>query len=156
MSLLQNVKTKPPAKSAALILSWILILLVSRFVLANFFYAEKDARALWAEISSYIPKEKYEIVTLDRRADGLLFYGAVQYENVTRKDNPYPTFSIPKTLDSKIAEITRGNQIYLFIIQKQNKFESTLELLKTHFGNIKTVTLKHKKWLIIIDPKKSF
>jgi 4-amino-4-deoxy-L-arabinose transferase-like glycosyltransferase len=152
--LLQNVKTKLPVKSVVLILSWILILLVSRFVLANFYYEEKDTHALWAEISPYIPNEKYEIVTLDRRADGLLFYGAMEVENVTHKDNPYPTFSMPETVESEITKIIQDNHIYLFIVEGENRFNKTFELLKTHFSNIKTVGLKYEKWLIIIDPRK--
>ncbi|MBN1787740.1 MAG: glycosyltransferase family 39 protein [Sedimentisphaerales bacterium] len=150
-SLLQNIKTKPAA--ALLFPLWILTLLSSRFALGQIYETPKDARALWTEISSYIPNEEYEIVTLDKRADGLLFYGAMEVENVTRKDNPYPKFSMPETIESEILELIRDNHIYMFIIQKKNRFESTLQLLEAYFDNIKIVTLKHEKWLIIIEPE---
>ncbi|OHB59259.1 MAG: hypothetical protein A2173_09905 [Planctomycetes bacterium RBG_13_44_8b] len=148
---MQNVKTKP--LTVALFLLWILLLLSGRFTLGHFYNTPKDTRALWTEIGDYIPNEKYEIVTLDKRADGLLFYGAMEVENVTRKKDPYPTFSMPETIESEITEIIKDNHLYLFIIEKENRFVNTLELLKTYFGNIKTVILKHEKWLIIVDPK---
>jgi 4-amino-4-deoxy-L-arabinose transferase-like glycosyltransferase len=151
---MQDIKIKTFARQVIPALCWSLLLLFSRFALAHFYNTEKDARALWTEISPYIPNIRYQIATLDQRADGLLFYGAMEVENVTRKDNPYPTFSMPETVESEIAEIIQDNHIYIFIIEGENRFNKTFELLKTHFSNIKTVGLKYERWLIIIDPRK--
>ena len=152
--LLLNRSRRELIKSATFLSCWVLILLGSRFWLAQLHNNEKDARALWTELAPYIPKDNYEIVTLDLRADGLLFYGAQEIENVTRKDNPYPTFSMPAKFESEIVEMIQDNHIYLFIVEGENKFNKTFELLKTHFSSIKTAALEHKKWLIIIDPRK--
>jgi 4-amino-4-deoxy-L-arabinose transferase-like glycosyltransferase len=141
-------------KSAILLSCWVLVLFGSRFGLAQLHNNEKDTRALWTELAPYIPKDDYEIITLEFRADGLLFYGAQKIENVTQKEDPYPTFTMPAILEAKIAEIIGGNHVYLFIMRGEGRFNNTFELLKTHFSNIKTVALEHKRWLIIIDPGK--
>jgi 4-amino-4-deoxy-L-arabinose transferase-like glycosyltransferase len=152
---LPDNQTRRGLKKTAILLScWILILFGSRFWLAYFGNNEKDARALWAELTPYIPKENYEIVSLDMRIDGLLFYGAQEVENITRKDNPYPTFTAPARLESEIVEMIKEGYIYLFMVEGENRLDKTFELLKTHFSNIKTVSLEHQKWLIIINPGK--
>ena len=152
--LLQDVKIKIFIKPAALTSLWVLFLLFSRFALARFYNSEKDARALWKEIIPYIPQGKYEIVTLDRRADGLLFYGAQEVENVTRKDDPYPTFSTPETFESEFAEMLEDNHIYLFIIDDKHEFDAVLGVLKKRNLEIRIIDLEHEKWLLIVNPEK--
>ncbi|MDD5134102.1 MAG: glycosyltransferase family 39 protein [Phycisphaerae bacterium] len=154
-SLPDDQSRKGLKKTAILLSCWVLILLGSRFGLAHFGNNEKDARALWAELTPYIPKEKYQIVSLDMRIDGLLFYGAQELENITRKDNPYPTFTMPETFTSEIVEMIEEGYIYLFMVEGEDRFNKTLELLKTNFNDIKAVALEHQRWLIIINPKKS-
>jgi 4-amino-4-deoxy-L-arabinose transferase-like glycosyltransferase len=149
-----NQNSKWLKKTAILLSCWILILFGSRFWLAYFGNSEKDARALWAELTPYIPKQKYQIISLDMRIDGLLFYGAQEIENITRKDNPYPTFTMPETFASEIVEMIEEGYIYLFMVEGENRFNKTFELLKTHFKDIKTVGLEHQRWLIIINPGK--
>lgn len=144
---------RPPIKTAALSFCWILLLLGSRFWLAEFHNSEKDARALWAEIKPYIPNGKYEIVTLDRRADGLLFYGAMEVENVTRKNNPYPTFSMPEKFETEFVRMFQENHIYLLIIDDKHEFGIVLDALKKHNAKTRTIGLKHEKRLLIINPE---
>lgn len=142
------------AKPVLLSSLWILLLLFSRFALANLHNSEKDARALWAEIKPYIPNGNYEIVTLDQRADGLLFYGAQEVENITHKNDPYPTFSMPETVESEFVEIINNDLVYLFIINGKNKFNSVSNTLKQKNIDIKTIELEHEKWLLIINREK--
>jgi 4-amino-4-deoxy-L-arabinose transferase-like glycosyltransferase len=151
---IQDIKIKTFAKPVILALCWSLLLLFSRFALAHFYNTEKDARALWAEISPYVPEGKYKIVTLDQRADGLFFYGAMEVENVTRKDNPYPTFSMPKTFESEIFEMLAGDHTYLFIIKGGHRFDVVLDIFKKHAVGVQTITLEHEKWLLIVNPQK--
>jgi 4-amino-4-deoxy-L-arabinose transferase len=151
--LLDGANVKALAKPALLSSLWILLLLFSRFALAQLHNSQKDVRALWAEISPYIPKGKYEIVTLDRRADGLLFYGAQEVENVTRKDEPYPIFSMPETFKYELAEMLRDNYIYLFIIDDKHELDIVLDVLKKHNIEMRTIGLEHEKWLLIVNPE---
>ncbi len=153
-SLLQEAKIKVFAKPAVLISLWILLLLFSRLALVHLHNSEKDARALWAEISPYIPNGKYEIVTFDRRADGLLFYGAQEVENVTRKNNPYPTFSMPETFEYEFAEMLKNNRIYLLIIDDKHELDAVLGVLLKHNVETRTIELEHEKWLLIVNPQK--
>jgi 4-amino-4-deoxy-L-arabinose transferase-like glycosyltransferase len=152
--LLQNIKIKAFVKPVVLITLWILLLLFSRLALAHLHNSEKDARSLWIELKPYIPKGKYEIVTLDRRADGLLFYGAQEVENVTRKDDPYPTFSMPEKFETELATISRDNYIHLFIIDSKRELEIVLNVLKKHNIEMPTIKLEHEKWLLIVNPEK--
>ena len=152
--LLDRATAKAFAKPAVLTSIWIMLLLFSRFALANLSNSPKDARALWAEISPYIPKGNYEIVTLDRRADGLLFYGAQEVENITRKPDPYPTFSMPETFEYGLAEILKDNHIYLFIIDNKHELDIVLAVLKKYNVAIQTIDRDHKKWLLIVNPEK--
>jgi len=152
--LLDRANVKAFAKPAALTFLWILLLLFSRLALAHLHNTEKDSRALWAEISPYIPSEEYEIITLDRRADGLLFYGAQAVENVTHKNKPYPTFSMPETFDSELAGMLKDNLIYLFIIDDKHELNLILGVLKNHNIGTRTIDLEHKKWLLIVNPAK--
>jgi 4-amino-4-deoxy-L-arabinose transferase len=152
--LLQEVRIKAFVKPAVLTSLWVLILLFSRFALARFYNSEKDTRALWKEINPHIPEGKYEIVTFDHRADGLLFYGAREVENVTRKNNPYPTFSMPETFESELAEMFENKHIYLFIIDAKHELDTVLGVLQKHNIRIRTIDLEHEKWLLIVNPEK--
>ena len=152
--LLQDVKIKAFVKPVVLISLWILLLLFSRLALAHLHNSEKDTRALWAEIKPYIPNEKYEIVTLDRRADGLLFYGAQEVENVTRKDDPYPTFSMPEKFETELARISSDNYTHLFIIDSKRELDIVLNILKKHNIEIRIIDLEHEKWMLIVNPEK--
>ncbi len=152
--LLDRANAKALARPVALTCLWVLLLLSSRLALAHLYNSEKDARALWAEISPHIPNGKYEIVTIDERADGLLFYGAQEVENVTRKTDPYPTFSMPKTLELELAEMFKDSHVYLFIADDKHEFDVILGALKKYNIEIRTVDLKHEKWLLIVNPEK--
>ena len=154
-SLLDEVKLKAFIKPVILVSLWMSLLLFSRLALAHLHNSEKDARALWAEIKPYIPKGKYEIVTLDRRADGLLFYGAQEVENVTRKDNPYPTFSMPEKFETELARISRDNYTHLFIIDSKRELDLVLNILRKHNIETQTIDLEHEKWLLIVNPEKT-
>jgi 4-amino-4-deoxy-L-arabinose transferase len=154
-SSLDGVKLKAFIKPVILVSLWMSLLLFSRLALAHLHNSEKDARALWAEIKPYIPKGKYEIVTLDRRADGLLFYGAQEVENVTRKDDPYPTFSMPETFEYELAEMFRNNHIYLFIIDSKRELDLVPNILKKHNIEMQIIDFEHKKWLLIVNPEKT-
>ena len=153
-SLLDGVELKAFTKPVILVPLWMSLLLFSRFALAHLHNSEKDARALWAEISPYIPNGKYEIVTLDRRADGLLFYGAQEVENVTRKDDPYPTFSIPEKFETELASMSRDNYIHLFIIDSKHELDLVLNILKKHNIEARIIDFEHEKWLLIVNPEK--
>jgi 4-amino-4-deoxy-L-arabinose transferase len=153
-SLLDGVKLKAFIKPVILVSLWMSLLLFSRLALAHLHNSEKDARTLWAEIKPYIPNGKYEIVTLDRRADGLLFYGAQEVENVTHKDDPYPTFSMPEKFETELATISRDNYTHLFIIDSKHELDIVLNVLKKHNIEMPTIKLEHEKWLLIVNPEK--
>ena len=78
-------------------------------------------RNLWTEISPHMPDDPYELITLDEPADGHVFYGAQEVENITVRANPYPVFEMPETLVSELAHIRADQHPYLIVAQNPGK-----------------------------------
>jgi 4-amino-4-deoxy-L-arabinose transferase-like glycosyltransferase len=139
-----------PIKPIALICIWIVILLGTKFALGHY-PADKDGRALWAAMKSYIPEGNYEIVTIDERADGLIFYGAKNVEHVTQKDDPYPTFAITETVLSELKDIPVNKYPHLFLIKGYKHLEQMRAVFTEKTVLYKEIKLPYDRYLLICD-----
>jgi 4-amino-4-deoxy-L-arabinose transferase len=138
-------------KRFSFVLLWTGLLLVSRLVLGAIPSAN-DCRALWKELSPYLPNGNYEIVAVDERVDGLSFYGAIEVENVTRKTNPYPTYMSMETVEAEAQDMLKDNFHHLFIIQGQKHLPALENTLSKSDWSIHRSELRYDRWLLICEP----
>jgi hypothetical protein len=104
---------------------------------------------LWKEISDYLPAKDYEIVTVDEQANGLLFYGAREVENVTRSDKPYPTFAVPGNITTEIDSIVKEDENLMFLVKGDYRIAETEKRLERAGITFEKVALKNEKALLI-------
>jgi len=139
------------ARPAILIGCWLLLLPGGKLALAHY-PTRKDARALWAEVESYINTGPYEIVTIDEHADGLIFYGATEVENITVRENPYPTFSVPEHILKELRELPLDNHSFLFLIKDEDHALEIRSMLSRQGLHFEEVALAHGRRLLIYRP----
>jgi len=151
LSLQSCTTTRSFIRPAALIACWPLLLLAGKLALA-YYPTAKDARALWRQISSYIPQGSYEIVTIDKHADGLLFYGAKEVENVTKKSKPYPTFSMPEHVLQELKDISVDNHPFLFLVNDTDDMLEIADLLSKDAIDFQRIPLPHGRFLLLAEP----
>jgi 4-amino-4-deoxy-L-arabinose transferase-like glycosyltransferase len=146
-------KLKAFAKPAVLTGLWVLLLLGTKLALA-YYPTPQDARALWAQISKYLPDEDYEIITLDKHAAGLLFYGAKEIENVTKTDDPYPTFPTLEHITTELKEMTVDKHCTLFLVRGGDDTTEVQKILAEENIAFRQVTLPYERSLLICRPSK--
>jgi hypothetical protein len=133
---------------------WCGLLLACRWA-AVLYPTPNDMRTLWSEISPYLPAEPYEIITMDEPADGMIFYGAGEMENITVRSNPYPVFAMPETLEYELGEIGAEQHRYLIVAQSPGK----LKLIRGALGHIgkgfREVPMQFGRTLLICDRAQS-
>lgn len=132
---------------------WILILLGAKFGIA-YYPTVKDSRALWREIGRYIPVSNYEIVAVDEHVGGLLFYGAREVKKVTISENPYPTFSMPKSITTELQDMVGDDDYHIFILKKSVRLGEVYKLLADRGVKFTEVQLSHNRELLICEPLK--
>lgn len=111
-----------------------------------------DCRSLWQELRAHLPKGDYEIVTVDERASGLLFYGAMEVENVTRRRRPYPTFMPPESLEHELEEMRAGRFAHLFLVHGPKHIGEVESALAETAWRVKKTKLRHGRWLLSCSP----
>jgi 4-amino-4-deoxy-L-arabinose transferase-like glycosyltransferase len=132
---------------------WCGLMLVCRWA-AVLYPTPNDMRSLWTEVSPHLPAEPYEIVTLDEPADGMIFYGAKEVENITARANPYPVFDMPETLVYELDEIKASPNPYLILAQNPGKLTLIRNALNHEGVGFRAVPLRFKRTLLICDPPK--
>jgi hypothetical protein len=138
-------------KRFSFVLLWTGLLLASRLIFAAVPSAS-DCRALWKELTPYLPKGDYEIVAVDERVDGLTFYGAMEVENVTRRTNPYPTYTSMETVEVESEEMLMDKYTHLFIIQGKKHLPVLEKALSKPNWSVRRVELRYDRWLLICRP----
>jgi 4-amino-4-deoxy-L-arabinose transferase-like glycosyltransferase len=139
--------------SIRFVLIWSAVLVLGRYA-AAIYPTDHDSRALWQEISRYVPDQDYEINTIDQRADGLIFYGAKKVEHITLKQYPYPTYLKTEHLLEEISgNIKEGEQaIQLLLAYKTEITEKTCPLLSDAGIEFNRIKLSGQRWLIVLRP----
>ncbi|MBM4102593.1 MAG: glycosyltransferase family 39 protein [Planctomycetes bacterium] len=138
-------------KRISFLLLWTGLLLVSRLIFAAVPSAN-DCRALWKELTPYLPKGDYEIAAVDERVDGLSFYGAMEVENVTRRTKPYPTYTSMESVEAESEDMLVDKFPHLFIIQGQKHLPALEKALSKPNWSIRRVELQYDRWLLICSP----
>lgn len=111
-----------------------------------------DCRALWKELKPYLPNGKYEIVAVDKRVDGLWFYGAMEVETINRDGTPYPAFMPPESVEKEIRDMLEDGFCHLFVLDKSAHVPAIRSsLLKTSW-RIEEVSLRHGRCLLVCCP----
>jgi 4-amino-4-deoxy-L-arabinose transferase-like glycosyltransferase len=136
------------------ILIWCVLLVSFKYALA-IYPSKMDCRALWQEISKYVPAKNYEICTINQRADGLIFYGAEEVEHITIKQDPYPTFTKPLPLLEEISkDVKEGeNKVMLLLTSKTETADKTCSILSNAGIEFNRIKLSGQRWLIILQPE---
>lgn len=149
----EELFSRASIKRFSFVLLWTGLLLVSRLVLGAI-PSVNDCRALWKELSPYLPKGDYEIVAVDERVDGLAFYGAMEVENVTRRTNPYPTYTSLETVavEAGKEDMLKDNFPHLFLIQGQKHLPVLEKILSESKWHLRRVGLRYDRWLLIYQP----
>jgi 4-amino-4-deoxy-L-arabinose transferase len=139
--------------AARFVLVWCAFLLLIKYAVA-IYPSERDARALWQEISAHIPAADYEIFTINRRADGLIFYGAKELEHITLKQEPYPTYLKTEQLLEEISEEAREGRddVLLFLASKTETADQMCLLLSNAGIEFSRIELSRQRWLIVLEP----
>ncbi|MBL7214075.1 MAG: glycosyltransferase family 39 protein [Phycisphaerae bacterium] len=146
-----TIATLQPPKSP-FVLTWVVALLLARLILGAI-PSSHDCRTLWHELKPYLPDGQYEIVTVDERASGLWFYGAREVENITRRPTPYPTFIPTENLENEIGDMAQDDYPHLFLIQGKKHLPSIKNVLSETGWDIKEISLKYNRWLLICEPQ---
>jgi len=133
------------------VLAWISVLLFVRIAL-GMIPTWHDDRRLWQELKPHLPMGQYEIVTIDKRASGLWFYGVQEVENITRRANPYPTFIPTENIESEIIDMGQDDYPHLFLIQNNKHLSSITNRLSETNWTIEEIPLKHGRWLLLCMP----
>ena len=97
---------------------WVVALLGARLAL-SYYPTKNDTRLLWQQLSKHLPQGAYKIVTVDEQAYGLLFYGAMEVENVAMSDRPYPTFSVPERFGEELKDVGKDKHHFVFVFENQ-------------------------------------
>ncbi|OHB45524.1 MAG: hypothetical protein A2178_01230 [Planctomycetes bacterium GWC2_49_10] len=138
---------------ATAICIWVVALLGAKIILANM-SSYKDTRRLWAAMQSFIPeKVPYEIITVDDHADGLMFYGAAEVENVTLGKKTYPTFVMPEHFRDELKGFFAENETLLILLRNKRREEAVINDLNATNTSFRKVLLPYERTLFIVPPK---
>jgi 4-amino-4-deoxy-L-arabinose transferase len=93
----------------------------------------RDMRRLAAEMSDILPPPPHEIVCVDERCEGLVFYLGGAVERVTTSARPYPVFGGTEHVSEELAELPDAtyHHVILFSAKRTGLVE---ELVKTYDG----------------------
>ena len=116
-------------KPSLLTAVWIFALLGAKLAIA-YYPTKNDARLMWRQISKHLPQENCEIVTVDKQAYGLLFYGATEVKNTTMGERPYPTFPVTESFLDELRDVNRDKHDFAVIFEKYGDLSEAEELLR--------------------------
>jgi 4-amino-4-deoxy-L-arabinose transferase-like glycosyltransferase len=139
---------RPFVRPAVLMAGWALLLLGSRLVLA-WYPVENDTRALWSQIRPHLTDGSYEILTVDERQDGLLFYGAEEVEHITNDDDPYPTFQMPESMEEELEDVGMQRHAFYFLVRKAHRVQSVRDVLLRAGISFREIPLSYGRVLLV-------
>ena len=130
---------------------WGLLLLASRWAMGHI-PTGNDCLALWQELQDYLPAGRYEIVAVDERVDGLLFYGAMEVENITRRKEPYPTFIPPEIVETEVREMLEDRFDHLYLLRGRKYIAEIRQVLQQSSWSVEEMELKFNRRLLLCRP----
>lgn len=136
-------------RPAVLCFVWAVLLVFSKLALAYYPTAD-DMKVLWAHLRPQLPQADYEICTIDKRVDGLLFYGAKEVEHLTAKSNPYPTFSKTEYILHETKEMAKEKEVGFLLIQGEDRIPNVCNILKNAGIDFHIVNLPYHRALLAL------
>lgn len=138
-------------KGLAFAAIWCVLLLGVRAGM-GFVPIRNDCRALWEELKPYLPSGQYEIAAVGERVDGLWFYGAMEVENISRDDTPYPAFMLSETMEEEVQEMREDVFPHLFLLPNSKSLPKIKTALERSGWRIEEIPLLHGRRLLICTP----
>ncbi len=114
-----------------LLVTWIVFLICFKLEVA-YWPTEKDSRFIWRIIQRQvedIESNKYEIVIVNKKFNGLGFYSKGNVESVTTRKNPYHFFKKTESLKEEIDELTTTQYNHIFLVHSRDLREKRESLL---------------------------
>ncbi len=118
----------------------------------GFVPVRNDCRALWQDLKTHLPSGQYEIVVVGERVDGLWFYGAMEVENITHDDTPYPAFMSPETVEKEVQDMLEDGFPHLFLLPSSGHLPKVKMVLEKTGWGIDEIPLRHGRRLLICTP----
>jgi 4-amino-4-deoxy-L-arabinose transferase-like glycosyltransferase len=109
-----------------------------------------DMRLLSSHLKGHLPPTPYELGTIDKRADGLLFYGVQELEHLTDESNPYPTFSRTEHVLAEMAGLDPNEGTMLLLVTGAGQTRELCETLKRGGIAFDTVELPYRRSLLTL------
>ncbi len=128
---------------------WVVLLVLSKLALA-YYPTANDMRHLWTHLSSQLPKADYEICTVDKRMDGLLFYGVKELEHLTHKVDPYPAFTKTEHILDEIRVMTNEKEVGFLLIQGEDRIPAVCNILEGAGIDFHIVNLPFRRALLAL------
>ena len=144
------VRIKSFVRPAALSFVWVVLLIFSKLALV-YYPTPNDMKALWKQLSSQLPNTDFEICTIDKRADGLLFYGVKNLEHLATNSSPYPTFSGTEHILEEIREMIKEKDVGLFLVQGDKRIKEVCGILKNAGVDFRVITLPYNRTLLTLQ-----
>ncbi|MFH1615489.1 MAG: glycosyltransferase family 39 protein [Planctomycetota bacterium] len=126
---------------------WIILLLISKLGIA-YYPTCHNMKALWAQIKHRLPTAKYELCSVNERADGLLFYGVKKIEHVTAKNVPYPTFTKTGTMLEEVQEHIEEGEDVFFLVAENDDMMQVIKMLKNSGLQCRIIPLGYQRAMI--------
>jgi 4-amino-4-deoxy-L-arabinose transferase-like glycosyltransferase len=125
------------------------LLIVAKFVFAAV-PSSSDMRVLWGQLQDKLPAGRYELGTVDRRADGLLFYGVMELEHLTDEKDPYPTFSGTKHVLDELNEQDGTDESRVLLVMGENQTRQLCTVLADAGISFDKVPLPYSRSLLLL------
>jgi len=130
-----------------LVSCWIFLLLISKLALA-YYPTQNNMKTLWTQVNKHLPSGNYELCTIDKRADGLLFYGAHEVEHLTDESDPYPTFTKTETILEEIQEFIKENETGVFLVIEDDDIAEAINILKNSGIECRVIHLPYQRAML--------
>jgi len=128
---------------------WVVLLILSKLALA-YYPTANDMKALWTHLHNQLPNTNYEIGTIDKRADGLLFYGIKEIEHLTIESDPYPTFLGTENMSDEIREMINEKEVGLFLVQGDERIQNVCNIIKNTSIDFRIIKLPYQRALLVL------
>jgi hypothetical protein len=110
----------------------------------------RDMRQLAAHLREVVPTSPYEVVCVDLRCEGLVFYLQGVVERVTTSSAPYPVFGGTEPLTEELDELPGAS--YHHVLVYEAKRDDVLDELTAQYSGLcsdKPVPLPHDRRAIV-------
>ncbi len=142
-----RINLKTFLRPAVLCCTWVVLLISTKLALA-YYPTPNDMKALWSRLCHHLPQSNSEVGTIDKRCDGLLFYGVKEVEHLTAKTNPYPSFSETEYFLDEIKEMINEKDVGFLLVQGSDRAFKIRNILNNAGIDSNTIVLPYQRTLL--------